>query len=123
MVDFSETSAIVLCAAGCIFSFIFAIWPTGRLWKAGGTVENVTAVLYLPVVAASFVTTIACGAFGQEAISRYLRCAIFHGARIGIGPTWSIAASTITRRKIVANAGYPACAASSRHGCLPRRGE
>ncbi|PWC34504.1 tellurite resistance protein TehA [Azospirillum sp. TSO35-2] len=60
----SRTAAIVLFAAGCAFTFGFAVWRTGGLWLGGRDQGGTTAVLYLPSVAGSFVACTVGAALG-----------------------------------------------------------
>lgn len=52
---YSHGTALVLYAAGAFFTFAFAIWRTGALWKGERDPAQTTPVLYLPTVAGSFV--------------------------------------------------------------------
>lgn len=56
--------AIVLFAAAALFTFAFGLWRTGLIWRGGRTTTTTTAVLYLPLVAGSFVCTTVLGAMG-----------------------------------------------------------
>lgn len=56
--------ALVLFAAGSIFTLGFAVWRTGALWQGGRDPGATTPVLYLPSVAGSYVTAIACATLG-----------------------------------------------------------
>ena len=56
--------AIVLIAAGGMFTLGFAVWRTGGLWQGGRDPGTTTPVLYLPTVAGSFVSAASLGALG-----------------------------------------------------------
>jgi tellurite resistance protein len=56
--------ALVLFAAGFLFTLAFAVWRTGGLWHGERDPSTTTAVLYLPTVAGSFVTAAIVSAFG-----------------------------------------------------------
>ncbi|MCV3768270.1 dicarboxylate transporter/tellurite-resistance protein TehA [Rhizobium sp. TRM95796] len=56
----------VLFVTGFVFTFLFALWRTGRLWQGARDPSASTAVLYLPTVAGSFVTAIVLGTLGSR---------------------------------------------------------
>lgn len=56
--------AVVIFALGFSFTFVFALWRSGSLWQGSRSAESTTPILYLPTVAGSYVTAIACGALG-----------------------------------------------------------
>ncbi|GBD47802.1 potassium-tellurite ethidium and proflavin transporter [Methylopila sp. Yamaguchi] len=60
----SRPLAIVLMAAGGLFTLGFAVWRTGGLWQGGRDPATTTPVLYLPTVAGSFVSAASLGALG-----------------------------------------------------------
>jgi tellurite resistance protein len=49
---------------GVVWTLVFAVHQTGRLWMGGGKPETLTPILYLPIVAGAFVTASACAAMG-----------------------------------------------------------
>ncbi len=61
---YSHTLAVALLAAGAAFTFGFAVWATGQLWRGERELAAATPVLYLPTVAGPYVTAIVCGALG-----------------------------------------------------------
>ncbi|KRB61245.1 tellurite resistance protein TehA [Rhizobium sp. Root708] len=61
----SHAGAVVLFAAGAVFTLVFALWRTGILWRGDRDPTATTAVLYLPAVAGSFVMAIALSAFNS----------------------------------------------------------
>jgi tellurite resistance protein len=61
---YSRGAALTLFVAGASFTLGFALWRTGELWKGGRDPAATTPVLYLPTVAGSLVTAIACGTLG-----------------------------------------------------------
>jgi tellurite resistance protein len=66
LLPYSRLLTEILFAAGAIFTFVFALWRTGRLWQGGRDPATTTPVLYLPTVAGSFVTAILAGALGYH---------------------------------------------------------
>jgi tellurite resistance protein len=56
--------AVLLAAAGMIFTLGFAVWITGRLWQGGRDPGTTTAVLYLPTGAGGFVAGTTLAALG-----------------------------------------------------------
>ena len=60
----SPALAVVLFTAGAAFALGFAVWRTGSLWQGEREQAATTAVLYLPSVAGSFVTSITGAALG-----------------------------------------------------------
>ena len=61
---YSRPAALVLLTLSALFTLGFALWRTGLLWRGERDPAHTTPVLYLPTVAGSFVTAIACGALG-----------------------------------------------------------
>lgn len=61
---YSSGAALFLLLAGVTLTLVFALWRVGLLWRGARDVETTTPILYLPTVAGSFVTAIACGALG-----------------------------------------------------------
>jgi tellurite resistance protein len=49
---------------GAVWTLVFAVYQTGRLWMGDGKPEVLTPILYLPIVAGAFVTASACAAMG-----------------------------------------------------------
>jgi tellurite resistance protein len=49
---------------GVVWTLLFAVYQTGRLWMGDGKPEALTPILYLPIVAGAFVTASACAAMG-----------------------------------------------------------
>ncbi|WP_211109838.1 dicarboxylate transporter/tellurite-resistance protein TehA [Azospirillum oleiclasticum] len=56
--------ALALFTVGSAFTLGFALWRTGGLWQGGRDPAAATPVLYLPTVAGSYVTAIACATLG-----------------------------------------------------------
>ncbi|WP_371348985.1 dicarboxylate transporter/tellurite-resistance protein TehA [Ancylobacter sp. IITR112] len=56
--------AVALLLAGAAFTVGFGIWRTGALWRGERDPATATPVMYLPLVAGSFVTGTACGVLG-----------------------------------------------------------
>ncbi|MBS7541672.1 dicarboxylate transporter/tellurite-resistance protein TehA [Ancylobacter oerskovii] len=61
---YSRPAALGLLGLGALFTLGFALWRTGLLWRGERDPAHTTPVLYLPTVAGSYVTAIACGALG-----------------------------------------------------------
>jgi len=61
---YARPAALMLFGTGAVFTAAFAVWRTGILWQGGRDPAATTPVLYLPSVAGSFVTAIACGTLG-----------------------------------------------------------
>ncbi|WP_165186057.1 dicarboxylate transporter/tellurite-resistance protein TehA [Caulobacter soli] len=59
-----RAAALALFVAGSAFTLGFAIWRTGALWRGERDEATTTPVLYLPVVAGSFVTATVAAALG-----------------------------------------------------------
>lgn len=57
-------AAFALFGLSAIFTFAFGLWRTGLIWRGGRAPTTTTAVLYLPLVAGSFVCTTVLGAMG-----------------------------------------------------------
>jgi tellurite resistance protein len=49
---------------GIVWTLLFAVYQTGRLWMGDGKPEALTPILYLPIVAGAFVSAGACAAMG-----------------------------------------------------------
>lgn len=62
---YSLIAAWILYLAGGVFTLVFALWRTGRLWHGSRDATTTTAVLYLPTVAGSFVAAIGASALGH----------------------------------------------------------
>lgn len=56
--------ALAIFALGGVFTLAFAIWRTGLLWQGDREASATTPVLYLPTVAAGFVTATVASALG-----------------------------------------------------------
>ena len=63
-IPYSRLIAQILFAIGLIYTFAFAAWRTGNLWKGDRDIATTTAVLYLPAVAGSFVAGTVASALG-----------------------------------------------------------
>lgn len=61
---YARDLAVVLLLAGAAFTVGFGIWRTGDLWRGERDPASATPVMYLPLVAGSFVTGTACGVLG-----------------------------------------------------------
>jgi tellurite resistance protein len=64
-VPYSTFAAWTLFSLGFTAQFGFALYRTGELWKGGREMAHTTPVLYLPLVAGNFVSTIALSALGH----------------------------------------------------------
>jgi tellurite resistance protein len=60
----SRPLAGVLFVVGLVVTLGFAVWRTGGLWQGGRDPSTITAVLYLPTAAGSFVAATVAAAFG-----------------------------------------------------------
>jgi tellurite resistance protein len=65
-VPYTRAGAAVLVLLGAGYAFGFGVWRTGALWKGGRDAGAATPVLYLPTVAAGFVTAMALSALGYR---------------------------------------------------------
>jgi tellurite resistance protein len=63
-------AARFLFAVGSLFTFAFAIWRTGDLWRGNRDHEATTPVLYLPGVAGGFVIATAAALLGYPGLSQ-----------------------------------------------------
>lgn len=90
VLPYSRAAALVLFWIGAAGQLAFGVYRTGRLWQGGGDPAAATAVLYLPTVAGSFVTTIVAGALGFVDVGRF-----FFGAGVF---SWLALESIIVRR-------------------------
>lgn len=94
LLPLSHTLAAVLYATGAVITLAFALWRSGQLWRGEREAGTTTAVLYLPVVAGSFVTgtgaaalgyadwgqlTFGAGLFSWLAIESVLLHRLYHG--------------------------------------------
>jgi tellurite resistance protein len=61
------TLARVLFALGSIWTLVFALYRTGRLWMGGRSPEATTPILYFPTVAGSLVFASAATSMGHPA--------------------------------------------------------
>lgn len=64
VLPYSHALALVLLAAGGVFTVLFGIWRSGTLWSSERADASTTAVLYVPTVAGGFVSAILLGAMG-----------------------------------------------------------
>ena len=64
VLPYSRFTAQILLVLGASYTALFAVWRTGALWQGGRDPGTITAVLYLPSGAGSFVTASALGAMG-----------------------------------------------------------
>jgi tellurite resistance protein len=64
VLPYSRFTAQILFVLGVCYTGFFAVWRTGALWQGGRDPGTITAVLYLPTGAGSFVTASALGAMG-----------------------------------------------------------
>jgi tellurite resistance protein len=64
LLPYWHPAAFILFALGAAFTFFFAIWRTGGLWRGEREHTATTPVLYLPTVAGSFVTAAVAAALG-----------------------------------------------------------
>ena len=90
VLPYNRPAALVLFAAGGLFTFGFAVWRTGLLWQGGRDPAVTTPVLYLPAVAGGFVGAAAAAAFGYPAWGQFA----FGGALL----TWLAIESVILHR-------------------------
>ncbi|WP_310198474.1 dicarboxylate transporter/tellurite-resistance protein TehA [Ancylobacter sp. 3268] len=68
---YSHRAALVLYAAGAVFTLGFAVWRTGGLWLGERSPEHSTPVLYLPTVAGSFVAGTVGAALGLADLGQF----------------------------------------------------
>jgi tellurite resistance protein len=61
---YSPGLGVLLGVAGILLTVAFAVWRTGQLWHGGRDEATDTAVLYLPLVAGSYVTASTLAALG-----------------------------------------------------------
>ena len=64
ILPYVASGAYVLFAVMAVFTFAFGLWRTGLIWRGSRAATTTTAVLYLPLVAGSFVCTTVLGAIG-----------------------------------------------------------
>ena len=97
---YSRPLAEILYAAGALYPFAFALWRTGNLWKGDRDIATTTAILYLPVVAGSFVTATIASALGFPDWGQYaFGCGLF---------TWFAVESVLLNRLYNAPSMAPA---------------
>lgn len=65
LIRYSSVGATYLFVAGLLFTISFGVWRTGGLWKGGRDPSTLTAVLYLPTVAGSFVAATVVSGLGH----------------------------------------------------------
>lgn len=87
---YSRGLAIVLFIASATSQFLFGVYRSGAMWLGDRDPAKTTPVMYLPVVAGSFVTTIAAGSLGFPDWGR-----VFFGAGMF---SWLAIESVILRR-------------------------
>jgi tellurite resistance protein len=87
---YSPLAAQALVVAGAVFTLGFAVWRTGALWRGERDEAATTPVLYLPVVAGSFVTAIVGTALGHAELGKFA----FGGGLFG----WLAIESVLLRR-------------------------
>ena len=90
VLPYSRPVALVLFAAGGLFTLGFAVWRTGLLWQGGRDPAATTPVLYLPAVAGGFVGAAALAAFGDAQWGQFA----FGGALL----TWLAIESVLLHR-------------------------
>lgn len=61
---YSRGLAVALLLLGCGFALGFGVWRSGAMWSSERSDNATTAVLYLPTVAAGFVSAILLAALG-----------------------------------------------------------
>jgi tellurite resistance protein len=61
-----RTLSLGLYGFGLVWTLVFAIYQTGRLWMGDRKPETNTPILYLPIVAGGFVTASAAAALGYS---------------------------------------------------------
>lgn len=66
LVPYWAAGARAFFALGAIFTLGFGVWRTGSLWRGERDSSTLTAVLYLPTVAGSFVSAIVLSALGHR---------------------------------------------------------
>jgi len=65
VLPYSPLIAGVIFSVGALFTFGFGLWRTGHIWRGGRDHTATTPVLYLPLVAGSFVLSIGLSQFGH----------------------------------------------------------
>lgn len=58
--------AVIVFALGAVFTLAFGLWRTGLIWRGGRSPGATTPVLYLPLVAGSFVCSIGLSLLGAH---------------------------------------------------------
>lgn len=99
-IPYSRTAAAVLLTMGAAYTMAFGAWRTGGLWEGGREQSCTTAVLYLPTVAGSFVTTAVVSALGYPAWGQ-----LFFGAGLF---SWIALESVLVQRLFTSRAMLPA---------------
>lgn len=61
---YSRAAAVAIYILGVTFTTVFALWRTGYLWRGDRDPATTTPVLYLPMVAGSFVASNVAAGFG-----------------------------------------------------------
>ncbi|MEW9309860.1 dicarboxylate transporter/tellurite-resistance protein TehA [Labrys neptuniae] len=64
LLPYSRTGGLVLALIGTLGAIAFAVYRSGGLWRGERDIGTATAVLYLPTVAASFVSASTLSALG-----------------------------------------------------------
>jgi len=94
VLPYSHAMAVTLLVLGMAFSIAFATWRTGIMWRGGRDHESTTAILYLPTVAGSLVSSLVLGSFGYPALAQLL---------FGAGMfTWAATESVLLQRLLTA---------------------
>ncbi|BDG74343.1 dicarboxylate transporter/tellurite-resistance protein TehA [Roseomonas fluvialis] len=63
-IPLSRELALILYALGAVFTLAFGVWRSGQLWHGGRDGTTSTPVLYLPLVAGSFVSATVASTLG-----------------------------------------------------------
>jgi len=97
---YSREAAAIFLTIGALYTVAFAAWRTGGLWEGGREESCTTAVLYLPTVTGSFVTTTVLSALGYP-----------DWAQLAFGAglfSWIALESVLIHRLFIGNAMSPA---------------
>ena len=100
LLPYSRASAVTVFVVGAVATLLFGVWRHGGLWKGNRDIKATTPVLYLPTVAANFVTAIVASALGWAAWGQ-----LFLGAGLF---AWLALESTILQRLFNAEELQPA---------------
>lgn len=96
----SRALALGLCTVGGMAAMLFAVWRHAGLWHGGRSPATTTPVLYLPTVAANFVSAMAAAALGWPSLAQ-----CFFGAGV---LAWLATESVILHRLLTAEEMPPA---------------